>query len=1105
MSTGHAGQHRYLSSKLMVGVCLLFVVLLMAGIWRVFLKQSTVSKALLSFNSAYSQQRPLESRISSLAYAPFSTRGERVEAGDEAALRRAELSLLEAVANDATPAAHHALGQVYLAQQRVDEAVLEFEKSLKTEPKNAMVLSDLGAAWLERGKLYLRAHDEPTSDQGKAMQAFAASLGYLDQALSENDNSRESLFNRALCLAYLHLPVRAQEEWREYLKRDSESGWAQEAKHTLALLEQQGNSSSATKERILNDFFTAYANADEETAWTLISKSRDDLSGTSVSQQLFDAYLNSAIAGETDDAARQLRALSYLGELEASRAGEHYNVDLVRLSTSLTLAQKRMISKARELMRTGYKLYEQSAKTDDMLTVFQQAAGTFAQAGDTVEVHHARFWIAYCSTGALSTQQRLALLTKLAADCGKFRYRWLLMRTVQSISSAKYSLKDYSEAIDYSLQALDLSRQIGDQIGSFNALDTLTEIYRAINNYDQAISSVGQSQALIDCCAFNQIKVWRHYGIVAFAFYSSGSYAAAVEYQREAVRRALAANDPEMISVSYVHLGLMLAKLGNYEEGLKNAKSGYETATTVTADARRNGLTAYTLLQMAHLQREMGDCDDALKDYDNSLTLYEDQKSFTHIYQAHKGRLLCYLKQGKDAQARDELRTTLQLLDDNRSTIFEDDNRVRFFDVEQSIYDLGTDYAYTILKDPQAAFTYTEDSRARSLLDLMLKGNLKPGNDGLSNEAFHSLSVTQIQQSLSEVNQIVEYTVLDEKTLIWVIDKNHELQVRESGISRVELEGRVTRYLNLISDYRSSAADLEQHGRDLFNVLIGPVETLLDSQKQLNIVPDKILNLLPFGALISANSGRFLIEDYSLSYAPSSSIFAISSVTVKNPVSEGTERILAVGNPTFDPQQYSFLPDLKDAEREAREVRHFYDRGRVLVENGATKRNILQEMINSDVVHLALHSINEPQAEMRSRLILAKEANESDGVLDAAEIDQLRLPHTRLVVLSACQTGAGKYYQGEGTLSLARAFLVAGVPTVIASLWPVDSEATAELMIDFHRLRKDPGVSTAEALKRAQLEMLRSTEPRFHHPYYWAAFSVFGGYQKYSVDTPNMN
>jgi CHAT domain-containing protein len=134
---------------------------------------------------------------------------------------------------------------------------------------------------------------------------------------------------------------------------------------------------------------------------------------------------------------------------------------------------------------------------------------------------------------------------------------------------------------------------------------------------------------------------------------------------------------------------------------------------------------------------------------------------------------------------------------------------------------------------------------------------------------------------------------------------------------------------------------------------------------------------------------------------------------------------------------------------------------------------------------------------MRSRLLLAKDGAEEDDALTAAEVFDKRSLHARLVVLSACQTEIERYDNGEGMIGIARTFLAAGVPLVIASQWPVDSNATAELMIRFHQLRKVEGLSTAEALGRAQREMLAGADERHRNPYYWAAFLPVGGHTNY--------
>jgi CHAT domain-containing protein len=100
-------------------------------------------------------------------------------------------------------------------------------------------------------------------------------------------------------------------------------------------------------------------------------------------------------------------------------------------------------------------------------------------------------------------------------------------------------------------------------------------------------------------------------------------------------------------------------------------------------------------------------------------------------------------------------------------------------------------------------------------------------------------------------------------------------------------------------------------------------------------------------------------------------------------------------------------------------------------------------------------------------------------------------------VLSACQTEIERYDNGEGMIGIARTFLAAGAPLIVASQWPVDSDATAELMIRFHRLRKLEGLSTTEALRRSQQEMVTGANERHRNPYYWAAFLPVGGHVHY--------
>ncbi len=122
--------------------------------------------------------------------------------------------------------------------------------------------------------------------------------------------------------------------------------------------------------------------------------------------------------------------------------------------------------------------------------------------------------------------------------------------------------------------------------------------------------------------------------------------------------------------------------------------------------------------------------------------------------------------------------------------------------------------------------------------------------------------------------------------------------------------------------------------------------------------------------------------------------------------------------------------------------------------------------------------------------LVDKEGRRQDGFLRLQEIYNLKLP-AELVVLSACQTGLGKKVEGEGLIGLARGFMYAGAPRVVASLWKVDDQATGELMKRFYQGMLGPeALSAAGALRQAQLSIWK--QKQWREPYYWAAFVLQG-------------
>lgn len=368
--------------------------------------------------------------------------------------------------------------------------------------------------------------------------------------------------------------------------------------------------------------------------------------------------------------------------------------------------------------------------------------------------------------------------------------------------------------------------------------------------------------------------------------------------------------------------------------------------------------------------------------------------------------------------------------------------------------------------------------------------------DSSTAKVFSPLTYSRIKDQLSPQTQILQYAVLQDKVVIWVVN-SQKLTMTIKSIPADTLNQRIAKYLDSVSQV-SDPTGSTLLGKQLFDDLIGPVHQFLDSHKQLCIIPDKALNTLPFGALISTTSGKYLIEDYCISYSPSASVFIQASNHAKDLQARSGERLLTVGNPSFDQDSFPALSGLPESATEARAISTYYQSADVLIGANARKRAVVDAMADAQVIHLAMHAIDSSGDELHSRLVLAKDPGKPAGeeCLEAHELYRLKLPRARLLILSACRSGVGDYYKGEGTLSLARPFLAAEVPLVVASLWPVDSKATEELMINFHKLRK-PGLSSAEALRQAQLSLIKNESERLRQPYSWAAFFVTGGYTNF--------
>jgi CHAT domain-containing protein len=333
------------------------------------------------------------------------------------------------------------------------------------------------------------------------------------------------------------------------------------------------------------------------------------------------------------------------------------------------------------------------------------------------------------------------------------------------------------------------------------------------------------------------------------------------------------------------------------------------------------------------------------------------------------------------------------------------------------------------------------------------------------------VTLSEIQRLLPEGTTLLEYQTGEAGVVVWVVDRERARVVRLPG-DRQSLAAQVRRFRASIAD-QAPLADVQAQAQALYGRLLGSARDEIRGER-LVVVPHAVLHYLPFAALRSP-AGRWVVEDFSLSTLPSASV-------LRYLVDKGAgapARALVAGNPDLG----SALA-LPWAEREARMVGQHEHEAKVLVRGDATEAQVKKLVETVGLVHFATHGELSESDPLSSALLLVPGGGE-DGRLEVREVFGLDL-HARLVVLSACETGLGQLSRGDELVGLQRAFLYAGTPAVVTTLWKVEDRASYDLVRAFYDRLGAAG--PVEALRQAQRETLVA----FPHPFAWAAFGLTG-------------
>jgi CHAT domain-containing protein len=516
---------------------------------------------------------------------------------------------------------------------------------------------------------------------------------------------------------------------------------------------------------------------------------------------------------------------------------------------------------------------------------------------------------------------------------------------------------------------------------------------------------------------------------------------------------------------------------------------------------------------MGELYREQQNFPRALDSFNQALATAEKQQRPDAIISASTriGDVLRHI--GKSDEAIRRYQAAIQQIESTRSRLQSEEYRQLYFEGTVDAY-IGMMDALLLANKPEEAFNYSERARSRVLLDVLgskvqlskvksglfeeekvlneriagLKARLASEEEEASRESLQSeltqaeraygaflskvrkedkeqaslmtvepLGLKEVQELLDPSTSLLEYFVTGKEVFAWVVERE-KLQFQRVELPKEKLSGLV----KTLRDSIFTLGEREKFNETsavLYKQLIDPLLPHITG-KELIIVPHDVLHYLPFHALVGSD-GHYLIEKYPVYYLSSASLLQF----VKEKKTAGGEKVLAFGNPDLgDPEK-----NLEFAELEAKEVKATYPESSVYIRKEATEEKSKTLSASHDILHFATHAQLNEDDPLSSAVLLAKGGKE-DGRLEVREIFGMDLK-ANLVVLSGCDTGLGKLSTGDELVGLTRAFIYAGTPSVVASLWSVDDSSTAHLMASFYRNLK--AMSKVEALRQAQLELIR--------------------------------
>jgi tetratricopeptide (TPR) repeat protein len=1012
---------------------------------------------------AYTEHRTLEVRIPGARYAPMQAqRGTGQSDFDKPqSLLRAEALISENLRKNPSDALWlQDRARADLLNGNYDSAIKSLQRALETQPDSPSLLTDLGSAYFVRGE---SAH-RPI-DYGNAIES-------LGKALGKSPDDPVALFNHALACERLFLYTQAIDDWEHYLRVDPQSDWADDARKRRASIQEKLQKHSQTISEPLLTPTTIADGGIDQTIEDEIDARAEDYLDAAVRDWLPAAFPTDPRA--VDDKTAKIRlSLRTLATILISRHQDEWLADILSASYSRDLAAGlQALSIARK----------DNAAGDPEIAEFQaqKAVALFQKAGSAAGIWRAELEEIYASQRRFHSEACLLAVTRLRDHVGNKKVAFISIQLhLEHYACLTSAHVLFDKATDALSSAVALSKEARYPILYLRALGFLAS--------EQTEKGDAEAAWELDCAGLGEYwlgfagprRASQFYDDMGVSAQESGQWLLSVALDREAVVAISATPDRSAEGMER----LELASSASHAHLWRQAALEYSRALDSFSKLPRNesirafeGSSEVGLAEAAIAQGHFQEATSHLLSAHSKLPAdFEEYETWLYFY-----KTLASLRRntGDVTGSAAACASAIQVAEMGLHGIRDELGRLRWNRATGDCYRETVDFRLE-LGDANGALEFWEWYRSAGTRAKESNAAKKLRFSDLEHEA-NLPRLRGVENELSTLNAetVITYADLKDQTVAWSYD-DRGIVWKAIDIP-TGFKGIVARFGEECRDPKSDAVALRKDGQAIFNVLLAPFSEQLDAHRTLVLETDGITSFVPFAALVDAD-GKYVSERYRIAYLPA---FGYREMLRPSQTISPQDEAIVVGSPALVPAQGPY-PNLPDADREAWEVAGYFTHAVYLPGEEATLDAVLAALPRSAVFHFAGHSIAKPG---HMGLLLAQPESSRSGILDSESLAHAKTQHLKLAVLSACSTTQDDD-EATGAGSVARAFLRTGVPDVVATDWPIDSSSTAIFMRYLYRdlLRGD---TVAEALRQAMHQM--QTNSQYKHPYYWAAFEVFG-------------